>query len=97
MNSVGSWSCSMNSDNSKKIVQHKNIIKGFKLIDKETKHRYSPVIRKAIAREEAKIMVMEKKYISLLKSPRCMAALCRTMLHKAYRAVCDKVQAVRGR
>ena len=97
MNSVGSWSCSMNSDHSKKIAQHRNIIKGFRLIDKETDNRYSPVIKKAIAREEAKIMAMEKNYSALLKSPRRFAALCRTLTHKAVRGVCDKVQAVRCR
>jgi glycosyltransferase involved in cell wall biosynthesis len=97
MNSVGSWSCSMNSDHSKKIAQHKNIIKGFRLIDNETDNRYSPVIKKAIAREEAKIMAMEKNYSALLKSPRCFAALCRTLTHKAVRGVCDKVRTVRSR
>ena len=97
MNSVGSWSVSMNSDNSKKIVQHKNIIKGFKMIDEETDHRYSPAIKKAINREQAKIMVLEDKYTALLKAPRCVAALCRTMTHKAIRKIVERLQAVRSR
>ena len=97
LNSIGSWSSMMDSDNSKKVTQHKNIIKGFKSIDEYTKHKYSPVIKKAINREEAKIMVLEDKYASLISSPRCFAALCRTMTHKTVRKLNDKIQAVRGK
>lgn len=97
LNSIGSWSNKMDADNSKKVRQHENIIKGFKNIDEFTKHKYSSVINKAINRENAKIMVLQDKYGSLLKSPRCIAALCRTMTHKTVRKIHDKVQAVRGR
>lgn len=97
LNSVGSWSAMMNADNSKRIAQHNNIIKGFRSIDKYTKHRYSSAIRKAIARESAKVMVMEKNYASLARSPRCIAALCRMTADKAVKTVQNKVQAVRSR
>ncbi len=97
LNSIGSWSAAMESDNSKKVIQHKNIIKGLKSIDEYTKHRYSPVIRKAVSREKAKIMVLGNDYASLLRSPRCAAALFRTLTHKTFRKVSEKVQAVRGR
>ena len=97
LNAVGSWSSAMNADNKKRIGQHNNIIAGFKTIDEYTKHKYSPVIKKAIAREKAKIMVMEKDYGSLVRSPECIAALCRTMTHKTFRKVHEKIQAVRGR
>lgn len=97
LNAVGSWSSAMNSDNRKKIGQHKNIIKGLRSIDEYTKHKYAPVIRKAVSREEAKIMVLEDKYTSLLRSPRCVAALCRTMTHKTARKISEKLRAVRGR
>jgi len=97
LNSVGSWSSVMNSDNTKRITQHKNIITGFRSIDEFTKHKYSPVIKKAVAREKAKIMVMEKNYASLLRSPRCIAALFRTASFKAVRRIKEKVRAVRSR
>ncbi len=97
LNSVGSWSSMMHSDNSKKVRQHKNIIKGFRSIDKFTKHRYSYTIRKAINRESAKIMVLEDDYASLVRSPRCIAALCRTLTHKAVRKLYEIFQAVRSR
>jgi len=94
LNSIGSWSSMMDSDNSKKVTQHKNIIKGFKSIDEFTKQKYSSIIKKAINREEAKIMLLEDKYSSLLTSPRCFAALCRTMTHKTVRKLNDRIQAV---
>ena len=97
LNSIGSWSSAMDSDNKKKVNQHKNMIKGFKSIDEYTKHKYSSLIRKAVSREKAKIMVLENDYASIIKSPRCMAALCRTMTHKTVRKLSEKVQAVRGR
>lgn len=97
LNSIGSWSSMMDSDNSKKVIQHKNIIKGFQSIDEYTRHKYSPIIKKAINREEAKIMVLENKYAFLLASPRCFAAFCRTMTHKTVRKLNDKIQAVRGK
>ena len=94
LNSIGSWSSMMDSDNSKKVTQHKNIIKGFKSIDEFTKQKYSSIIKKAINREEAKIMLLEDKYSSLLTSPRCFAALCRTITHKTVRKLNDRIQAV---
>ena len=97
LNSIGSWSSKMDADNSKKVKQHKNIIKGLKSIDEYTNHKYAPTIRKAISREKAKIMVLEDKYASLVKSPRCLSALCRTMTHKTVRKLTEKVRAVRGR
>ena len=97
MNAVGSWSSVMNSDKKHRIAQHKSIIKGFRSIDEYTKHKYSPAIKKAIARESAKIMVMEKDWSSLVRSPKCIAALFRTTSQKTVRAVHEKVQAVRGR
>lgn len=97
LNSIGSWSSSMDSDNSKKVNQHKNIIKGFKTIDEYTKHKYSAAVKKAVSREEAKIMVLENNYAALIKKPRCVAALLRTVTHKTVRKINAKVQAVRGR
>ncbi len=97
LNAVGSWSSMMDSDIKKKIGQHKNIIEGFRSIDEYTKHKNSASIQKAINRENAKIMVFEKKYSSLVKSPKCIAALFRTMTHKTVRRIYEKVQAVRGR
>lgn len=97
LNAVGSWSSAMNADKKNRIVQHQNIISGFRSIDEYTKHKYSPVIRKAIARESAKIMVMEKDYTSLLKSPGCIAALFRTFRHKTVRKINDKFRAVHNK
>jgi len=97
LNAVGSWSSMMNSDNKKRINQHRNIINGFRSIDEYTDHRYSSEIKKAVARENAKIMVMEKNYPALLRSPECMIALCRTLTHKAAVKAYEKVQAVQGR
>ena len=97
LNSVGSWSSMMDSDSSKKVRQHQNMLDGFKSIDEYTKHKYSSVIKKAINREEAKIMVLENKYGALLTSPRCFAAFCRTVTHKTVRKIHEKIQAVRGR
>lgn len=97
LNAVGSWSSMMNSDNKKRIAQHNNIISGLKSIDKFTKHKYAAAIKKAVARESAKIMVMEKDYSALIRSPRCITALFRTFNHKAVRKISEKVQAVRGR
>ena len=96
LNSVGSWSSMMDSDSSKKVRQHQNMLDGFKSIDEYTKHKYSSVIKKAINREEAKIMVLENKYGALLTSPRCFAAFCRTVTHKTVRKMHEKIQAVRS-
>ncbi|MBO4878236.1 MAG: glycosyltransferase [Ruminococcus sp.] len=97
MNAVGSWSSMMNSDNRKRIAQHNSIISGFRSIDEYTGHKYSPAIKKAIARESAKVMVMEKNYGALLKSPGCMAALLKMLADKTAVTVSEKVQAVRSR
>ena len=97
LNSVGSWSNMMDSDKKKKTGQHKNIIKGLRSIDKYTGHKYSPAIKKAIAREEAKIMMFDRDYASLVRSPGRVAALLRTAAHKSVRSINDKVRAVRSR
>ena len=96
LNSIGSWSSMMQSDNKNKIRQHTNMMNGFKTIDLYTQHKYAPAIKKAIARESAKIMLLKDDYASLIKSPRCMVAFSKTMTHKAFRKVYMKYRAVRG-
>ena len=97
LNSVGSWSSKMNSDNKKKIRQHENMMNGLRSIDQYTDHLYAPAIRKALARESAKIMLLSDDYASLIKSPRCVVALSKSITQRAFRKVSSKYMAVRSR
>ena len=97
LNSVGSWSAKMNSDNKKKIRQHENMMNGLRSIDQYTDHLYAPAIRKALARESAKIMLLSDDYASLIKSPRCVVALSKSITQRAFRKVSSKYMAVRSR